>query len=106
MDLEALCKQHAEATQKLREEKATLELMVESCDELIMEITDEFGYKHVDEDAEDKEDDSEEDDHNDGGDAAATPAAAPPLVAAPPTIASEVIIVDEEEEDPMEMVPE
>jgi hypothetical protein len=35
-ELEALCKQHATAAQKLKEEKATLEGMVQSCDELIM----------------------------------------------------------------------
>jgi hypothetical protein len=40
--LEALYKHHAEATQKPREENATLEGMIESCEELIMEITNEF----------------------------------------------------------------
>jgi hypothetical protein len=82
--LEALCKQHTEAAQKMREEKATLEGTVESRDELIMEIADEIGLNPMGEDADDEddeskeEDNSDEDDDDDGGDAAATPAAVPP----------------------------
>jgi hypothetical protein len=49
-ELEALCKQHIEAAQKQREEKANMEGMVESRDELIMGISDEFGYNCMDED--------------------------------------------------------
>jgi hypothetical protein len=97
-ELEALCKQQAKAAQNLREEKATLEGKVESRDELIMEIADEFGYNHMDEDANDEEDDSDEDD-DDKGDTVAPP------VATPPAAAPKVIIIEEEEEDPVEMVP-
>jgi hypothetical protein len=41
--------------QKLKEEKATLEGMVESCDELVMEIAKETGLDRMGEDAEDEE---------------------------------------------------
>jgi hypothetical protein len=43
MELEALCKRLRDDAQKLEENKATLEGMVESCDELIIEITKEIG---------------------------------------------------------------
>ena len=95
-ELEALCKQHEEAAKKLREEKATLEGMVQSRNELIVEMAAEFGLDRMgeDDDENDEEDDSEdeEDDDDDEGDAAA-----------PPNVAPEVII-GEEEEDPEEMV--
>jgi hypothetical protein len=83
----ALCK-------RLREEKATLEGMVKSRNELIMEIARETGLDHMGEDAEDEE---EHEDANDGGDAT-TPPAPTPLAAA----LEEVV----EEEEPIEMVPE
>jgi hypothetical protein len=67
--------------------------MVESCDELIMEFTNKYGYNHSDEDA-----DNEDEDDDDGGDTT-TPPAPMPLAAAP-----EVIVV--EEEDLMKMIPE
>jgi hypothetical protein len=87
----------------LREKKVTLEGMVESHDELIMEIANEIGFNHMGEDAEDEEDVEDEDD-DDGGDTVAPHAAVPPPIPTPPAIVCEVIIV--EEEDPMEMVPE
>jgi hypothetical protein len=62
----ALCKRLREHAQKLREEKATLEGMVKSRNELIMEIARETGLDHMGEDAEDEE---EHEDANDGGDA-------------------------------------
>jgi hypothetical protein len=98
--------QHAKVVQKLKEEMATLEGMVGSHNELIMEITNEIGLDRNGEDADDKEndsdkeDDDEEDDDDDGGDTAAPPAAAPP-----PVSAREVIIVEEVEEDPVKMIP-
>jgi hypothetical protein len=55
-----------EDTQKLKEEKATLEGMVESHDELIMEIAKETGLDCMGEDAEDE---VEDEDADDGGDA-------------------------------------
>jgi chromosome segregation ATPase len=42
-ELEALRKRLREDAQKLKEEKATLEGMVESHDELIMEMAKEYG---------------------------------------------------------------
>jgi hypothetical protein len=78
----------------LKEEKATLEAMVESRDELIMEIAKETGHGRMEEDAEDEE---EDEDADDGGDTATAP------VHAPPTTAPEEIV---EEEGPVEMVLE
>jgi hypothetical protein len=46
-ELEALCKKLREDTQRLEEEKATLEGMVESRDELLMEIARETKLDHV-----------------------------------------------------------
>jgi hypothetical protein len=86
-----LCKKYAEDTQKLREEKATLEGMVESHDDLIMEIADEIGLNCMVEDSKDEDDD-------DGGDATTPP------TPVPPTATREVTVI--EEEDPVEMVPE
>jgi hypothetical protein len=68
--LEALCKELREGTQRLEEEKATLEGMVESYDELLMEIARETGLDLMGEDV-DEEEEEEEEDADDGGDAAA-----------------------------------
>jgi hypothetical protein len=73
-ELEALFKKLREDIQRLEEEKATLEGMVESHDELLMEIARETGLDRMGED----EDDDEEGDVDDGGDAAAPPAVVPP----------------------------
>jgi hypothetical protein len=94
MELEALCKRLREYAHKLKELKATLEGIVESLDELIMEIAKETGLDHMGEDAEDKEEDEDADDE---GEVSAPPAPTPP------TAAPEEIIV---EEGPMEMVYE
>jgi hypothetical protein len=68
----------------LKEEKATLEGIVKSHDELTTEITKEIGIDCMGEDAEDKDEDG-----NDGGDATVTPVAvAPPLAPAPPVAAA------------------
>jgi hypothetical protein len=84
-----------EDAQKLEEEKATLEGMVESHDELIKEIAMKIELDHMGEDVEDG---------NDGGDAAAPPVVvAPPLAPASPIAAAPEEVV--EEEDPVEMVP-
>jgi hypothetical protein len=93
-ELEALCKRLREDTQKLKEEKATLEGMVESRDELIMEIAKETGLNRMGEDVEDEE---EDEDADDGGDVVT------PRVPTPPAAALEEII---KEEGPVEMVPE
>jgi DnaJ-domain-containing protein 1 len=49
-ELEALCKKLREDTQRLQEEKVTLEGMVESHDELLMEIAREMGLDRMRED--------------------------------------------------------
>jgi hypothetical protein len=97
-ELEALCKKLREDTQRLEEEKATLEGMVKSRNELLMEISRETGLDHMGEDDEDEE---EDEDADDGEDATAPPAAAPPPPA-PPTIALEEI----DDEVPVAMIPE
>jgi hypothetical protein len=78
-----------EDTQKLREEKTNLEGMIQSCDELILEMAEEYGLNHLG-----QNDDNEDDD--DEGNAVAPPAPAPAAV-------PEEII---EEEAPMENGPQ
>jgi predicted nuclease with TOPRIM domain len=75
-ELEAMCKRLREDAHKLKEEKATLEGMVESGDELIMEIAKETGLDRMGEDAEDEE----EDEDVDGGGDATTPLFLRPLL--------------------------
>jgi hypothetical protein len=89
-ELEALCKRMRGDAQKLREGKATLDGMMKSRDDLLMEIAEENGLNRMGENDNDEDDD-------DGGDATAPPAPAPP------TAAPEEIV---EEEGPVEMVPE
>jgi hypothetical protein len=81
----------------LEEEKVTLEGMVESHDELLMEIARETGLDRM---GGDEDDEEEEEDADDGGDAAAPPAAAPPPLA-PPAAAPEEI----DKEGPVEVIP-
>jgi hypothetical protein len=97
-ELEALCKKLREDTQRLEEEKATLEGMVESRDELLMDIGRETRLDSMGEDDEDEE---EDEDADDGGDVVAPPAATPqPPV--PPAAAPEEI----DDEGLVEMIPE
>jgi hypothetical protein len=77
----------------LEEENTTLEGMVDSHDELLMEIARETGLNHMGEDVEDEEEDENADD---GEDAATSP------IPTPPTIVPEEIM----EEEPVEMVLE
>jgi hypothetical protein len=96
-ELEALCKKLREDTQRTEEEKATLEEMLESHDELLMEIAREMGLDRM---GEDEDNGEEEEDANDGEDATAPPTAAPwPPV--PPTTMFEEI----DEEGTMEAIP-
>jgi hypothetical protein len=46
-ELEALCKRLREDAQKLKEEKTTLEGMIQSHDELIMEMAKEYGLNRM-----------------------------------------------------------
>jgi hypothetical protein len=57
-ELEAICKRLREDAQKLREEKTTLEGMIQSRDELILEMAKEYGLNHMGEN-DDNEDDDE-----------------------------------------------
>jgi hypothetical protein len=77
-----------EDTQKLREEKTTLEGMIQSHDELILEMAEEYGFNRM------GENDDDEDDDNEGN------AVAPPTPA-PAAVLEEIV----EEEDPVENYP-
>jgi hypothetical protein len=79
-----------EDAQKLKEEKTTLKGMIQSRDELIMEMAEEYGLDRMEENNEDEDD-------YDKGNATAAPAPVPPA----PTL-EEII----EDEAPVEMVPE
>jgi hypothetical protein len=79
-----------EDAQKLREEKTTLEGMIQSRDELIREMVEEYRLNRMGEN-----DNNEDEDDNDEGNAVAPPAPAP---AAMP---EEIV----KEEDPMENCP-
>jgi hypothetical protein len=72
--------------------------MVESHDELLMEISREMGLDRI---GEDEDEEEEKEDADEGGDAVAPPAVAPPPPA-PPAPAHEEI----DEEGPMEAIPE
>jgi hypothetical protein len=61
-ELEALCKRLREDAQKLKEEKTTLEGMIQSRDELIMEMAKEYGLNRMGE----NNDDEDEDDNDEG----------------------------------------
>jgi predicted nuclease with TOPRIM domain len=89
-ELKALCKRLREDAQKLREEKTTLEGMIQSRDELIMEMAEEYGLNPMGEN-----DDNEDEDDDDEGNAVA------PLAPAPADVPEEII----EEEAPMENGP-
>jgi DnaJ-domain-containing protein 1 len=78
----------------LEEDKATLEGMVKSHDELLMEVTRETGLDRMGEDEE------EEEDADDREDAAVPPTVVPPPPA-PPAAAPEEI----DDEGPLEMTP-
>jgi hypothetical protein len=91
-----LCKKLREDTQRFEEETATLEGMVESRDELLMEIARENRLNRMGEDDEDKEEDEDADDGVDAPHAAAPP---PP---APAATAPEEI----DDEGSVEMIPE
>jgi hypothetical protein len=74
-ELEALCKRLRKDAQKLREEKTTLEGMIQSRDELILEMAEECGLNRMGEN-----DDDENEDDDDEGNAVAPPAPAPAAV--------------------------
>jgi hypothetical protein len=90
-ELEALCKRFREDTQKLREEKTTPEGMIQSRDELILDMAEEYGLNCMGE----HDDDEDEDDDDEGN------AIAPPTPA--PAVMPEEIV---EEEAPVENGPQ
>jgi hypothetical protein len=67
-ELEAPCKRLREDAQKLKEEKTTLERMIQSCDELIMEMVEGYGLNCMGENSND-----EDEDDDDEGNAVASP---------------------------------
>jgi hypothetical protein len=71
-ELEALCKRLREDAQKLKEEKTTLEGMIHSRDELILEMAEEYGLNRMGENG-----DVEDEDDDDEGNAITPPAPAP-----------------------------
>jgi hypothetical protein len=82
-ELEALGKRLREDAQKLREEKTTLEGMIQSRDDLILEMTEEYGLNRMGENDDDKDEDDD-----DEGNAVAPPAPTPAAV--PEEIVKEV----------------
>jgi hypothetical protein len=91
IELEAVCKRLREDAQRLREERTTLEEMIQSHDELILEMAEEYGLNRMGE----NDDDEDENDDDEGN------AVAPPTLA-PATVPVEII----EEEDPVENGPQ
>jgi hypothetical protein len=89
--LEVVCKRLREDAQRLREERTTLEGMIQSHDELILEMAEEYGLNHMGEN-----DDDEDENNNDERNVIAPPAPAPAVV-------PEEIV---EEEDPVENGPQ
>jgi hypothetical protein len=59
---EALCKRLREDAQRLREENTALEGMIQSRDELILEVAEEYGLNRMGE----NDDDEDEDDDDEG----------------------------------------
>jgi hypothetical protein len=90
-ELETVCKRLREDAQKLREERTTLEGMIQFHDELILEMTEEYGLNRMEEN-----DDDEDENDNDEGDTVTPPAPTPAAV-------PEEIV---EEEDPIENGPQ
>jgi hypothetical protein len=89
--LEAVCKRLREDAQRLREERTTLEGMIQSHDELILEMVEEYGLNRMGEN-----DDDEDENDDDEGNAVAPPSPTPA------TMPEEIV----EEEDPMENGPQ
>jgi hypothetical protein len=90
-ELEVVCKRLREDTQRLREERTTVDGMIQSHDELILEMAEEYGLNRMGEN-----DDDEDENDDDEGNAVAPPAPAP-------TAVPEEIV---EEEEPVENGPQ
>jgi hypothetical protein len=92
-ELETLCKRLRKDAQKLKEEKTTLQGMIQSHDELIMEMAEEYGLNRMGENDDDEDEDGDDDDEGN--------LVAPPTPT-PAAVPEEII----EEEASVEMVPE
>jgi hypothetical protein len=90
-ELEAVCKRLREDAQRHREERTTLEGMIQSRDELIMEMAEEYGLNRMGE----NDDDEDENDDDEGNTVA-------PLAPMPAVVPEEIV----EEEDPVENGPQ
>jgi hypothetical protein len=86
-ELEAVCKRLREDAQRLREERTTMEEMIQSRDELILEMAEEYGLNHMGEN-----DDDEYENDDDEGNTVAPPAPAP--AAMPEEIVKEEDLVE------------
>jgi hypothetical protein len=86
-ELEALCKRLRGDAQKLKEEKTTLEGMIQSRDELLMEIAEEYGLNNMGEN-----DNDEYEDDDDEGNPIVPPAPAPAAM-------NEEIVEEEAQDD-------
>jgi hypothetical protein len=89
-ELEVVCKRLREDAQRLREERTTLEGMIQSHDELILNMAEEYGLNRM------GENDNDEDENDDDEGNAVAP------LASAPAVVLEII----EEEDPMENGPQ
>jgi hypothetical protein len=89
---EAVCKRLREDIQRLREERTTPEGMIQSRDELILEMAKEYGLNRMGENNDDEDEDENDDDEGN---------AVTPLAPAPTAVPEEII----EEEDPVENGP-
>jgi hypothetical protein len=87
--LEASCKRLREDAQRLRDERTTLEGMIQSRDELILEMAEEYGLNHM---GENDDDENDNDEWN----------AVTPLAPVPTTVHEEIV----EEENPVENGPQ
>jgi hypothetical protein len=97
--LQSLYKKQEEAIEKLKKENATLKGMVQSYDELIMEIAVETGLDRM------GEDDSDDEDDNDGdeGDVVAPPVATPELVVEDEEEDLEMMVLEQEAPEALEI---
>jgi hypothetical protein len=97
--LQSLYKKQEEAIEKLKKENATLKGMVQSYDELIMEIAAETGLDRMGEDNSDDEDD----DDGDEGDVVAPPIATPELVVEDEEEDLEMMVLEQEAPEALEI---
>jgi hypothetical protein len=97
-ELEALFQKLREDTQRLEELKATLEEIVESRIEMLIEIARETRLNCM---GEDEDEEEEGEDADDGGLAATPPAVAPPPLVPPTTVPEE-----NDKEGPVDVIPE